>query len=48
MEEQEIKLLRKEFVTHDTKSFLFEKPKNLSFSPGQATEIALIKEGFEE
>lgn len=33
------KILMTEFVTHDTKSFLVEKPEGYSFTPGQATEV---------
>ncbi len=33
------KILMTEFVTHDVKSFIVEKPKNYPFIPGQATEV---------
>lgn len=33
------KILMTEFVTHDTKSFIVEKPEGYSFTPGQATEV---------
>lgn len=33
------KILMTEFVTHDVKSFIVEKPKDYSFIPGQATEV---------
>ena len=36
-----LKLLKKEFVTHDVMRFVFEKPRELIFEPGQATELAL-------
>lgn len=48
MEEQKIKLLMKEFVTHDVQRYIFEKPKDLEFKPGQATHLALDEKGFEE
>lgn len=45
---KEIKLLMKEFVTHDVTRYVFEKPKGLEFKPGQATHIALNEKGFED
>jgi len=33
-----------EEVTHNVKSFQFEKPKGYSFIPGQATEVSINKE----
>ncbi|MDP3986920.1 MAG: FAD-binding oxidoreductase [Nanoarchaeota archaeon] len=45
MEETKIKLLMKEFVTHDVLRYVFEKPDpgmpSSTFEPGQATELAL-------
>lgn len=35
------KILMTEFVTHDVKSFIVEKPKDYPFVPGQATEVNL-------
>ncbi|MCZ7602361.1 MAG: FAD-binding oxidoreductase [Melioribacteraceae bacterium] len=35
------KILMTEFVTHDVKSFIVEKPNDYSFVPGQATEVNL-------
>lgn len=35
-------------ITHDVKQFTFEKPKDFSFTPGQATEVAVNKEGWED
>ena len=32
-----------EFVTHDVKRFIVEKPKDYDFIPGQATEISINK-----
>lgn len=45
---QKIKLLMKEFVTHDVFRYVFEKPKGLKFKPGQATHLALNEKGFED
>lgn len=47
--EHKVKILMTEFVTHDVKRFIVEKPKNYKFIPGQATlisidEISLKKE----
>ncbi len=37
-----------EQVTHDVKQFDFEKPEGFSFTPGQATEVSINKEGWED
>lgn len=37
-----------EQVTHDVKKFTFEKPDGYSFTPGQATEVAINKEGWKD
>lgn len=37
-----------EQVTHDVKKFTFEKPEGYSFTPGQATEVSINKEGWKE
>jgi ferredoxin-NADP reductase len=36
-----VKLLMSEFVTHDIKRFILEKPKGFSFVPGQGVMIAI-------
>jgi len=41
MEEQIIKILDIEPVTHDVKRFRVEKPKGYKFIPGQATEVSI-------
>jgi cytochrome-b5 reductase len=43
-----VKLLRSEFVTHDTKRFTFEKPEGLELRPGEATLVALNTPELEE
>ena len=43
-----IKILEVEEVTHDVKKFTLEKPECYSFTPGQATEAAIDKEGWRE
>lgn len=37
-----------EQVTHDVKKFTFEKPEGYSFTPGQATEVSINKEGWKD
>jgi hypothetical protein len=46
MESHIVKILNAEYVTHDVKRFIVEKPDGYTFEPGQATE-ATIK-GLEE
>lgn len=43
-----VKILGTEFVTHDVKKLTFEKPEGYEFEPGQATEVAIDKEGWRE
>lgn len=43
-----VKLLETRQVTHDVKQFRFEKPEGYVFKPGQATEIAINKPGWEK
>ena len=43
-----VKLLEINDVTHDVKSFRFEKPLNYTFIPGQATDVSINKPGWEE
>ena len=47
MEEHVVKILSIEPVTHDVKHFKIEKPAGYSFIPGQATEVAIHKPGWE-
>lgn len=44
--EYKIQLLQKEQVTHNVLRLLTTKPKDFSFTPGQATELAIDKEGL--
>ncbi len=39
--EYKIKILMKEFVTHNVKRFILEKPENYKFVPGQATDLSI-------
>lgn len=43
-----VKILEKKELTHDVIQFRTEKPDGIEFTPGQATEIFLKKEGWEE
>ncbi|MCG2612308.1 FAD-binding oxidoreductase [Flavobacterium sp. SM15] len=36
-----VKVLKAQFITHDVKSFVVEKPQGYNFIPGQATEISI-------
>ncbi|MGX7666119.1 FAD-binding oxidoreductase [Flavobacterium pedocola] len=36
-----VKVLKANFITHDVKSFVVEKPKGFNFIPGQATEVSI-------
>lgn len=48
MEEHKVKILKVNNVTHDVKQFTVEKPDGYEFNPGQATEVAVNKEGFKD
>lgn len=37
-----------EDVTHDVKQFTFDKPEGFEFEPGQATEVAIDKDGWRD
>ncbi|HKL24492.1 MAG TPA: 4a-hydroxytetrahydrobiopterin dehydratase [Candidatus Nanoarchaeia archaeon] len=39
-----VRILKKEFITHDTLSFIIEKPENYEFIPGQATLVSLASD----
>jgi hypothetical protein len=41
MSEYIVKILMSEFVTHDVKRFIVEKPKGYEFLPGQATKVSI-------
>ncbi|OQP47448.1 flavodoxin reductase [Niastella yeongjuensis] len=48
MESHIVKIKTIKQVTHDVKSFRIEKPEGYVFTPGQATEIAVNKEGWKD
>ncbi len=46
--EYKVKILMTEFVTHDVKRFIVEKPEGYSFEAGQACEVSIDVPGFRE
>jgi len=48
MESHIVKIKTIKQVTHDVKSFRIEKPEGYQFIPGQATEVAINKQGWHE
>ena len=48
MIENIVKILGIQQVTHDVKSFRLEKPKDYSFTPGQATDVSINKPALAE
>lgn len=46
MGEYVVKILHAEYITHDVKRFVVEKPAGYTFEPGQATEVSINKPGF--
>ncbi|MBD3407625.1 MAG: flavodoxin reductase [Candidatus Lokiarchaeota archaeon] len=45
---QKVKVLMTEFVTHDVKRFIVEKPKDYSFIPGQANLVSLNNDQWDD
>ncbi|MDB5012481.1 MAG: mmoC, partial [Daejeonella sp.] len=43
-----VKVLKADFITHNVKRFVLEKPVGYSFVSGQATDVSINKPGFEE
>lgn len=48
MEKHIVKVLKTEFVTHNVKRFILEKPAGYSFISGQATDVSINKPGMED
>jgi ferredoxin-NADP reductase len=48
MESHIVKILDVKKVTHDVRGFKVEKPADYMFTPGQATEVAINKNGWTE
>lgn len=46
MKQHFVKVKSVKHITHDVLQIVTEKPKNFSFNPGQATEVAINKEGW--
>lgn len=46
MEQHKVKINSIQLITHDVLKIVTEKPQNYSFTPGQATEISINKEGW--
>jgi len=46
-QEKAVKILMKEYVTHDVIRFVLEKPKGYEFTPGQATDVSINLPGWE-
>jgi ferredoxin-NADP reductase len=43
-----VKLLKVEQVTHNVHSFTVEKPEGFVYTPGQATDFSILKDGWEK
>ncbi len=43
-----VKVLKTDFVTHNVKRFVVEKPAGFTFVPGQAADISINQPGLEE
>jgi ferredoxin-NADP reductase len=43
-----VKLLMTEFITHDVKRFILEKPKGYEFLPGQATSLSIPNSNWQD
>lgn len=37
-----------ERITHDVRQYTFDKPEGYAFEPGQATEVAIVKDGWRD
>ena len=48
MEQHIVKILKIEKVTHDVKRLIVEKPAGYNFIPGQATEVAINIQGYQD
>lgn len=48
MEEHIVKILSVTDVTHDVRAYRVEKPSGYRFTPGQATEVAIDRDGWRD
>jgi ferredoxin-NADP reductase len=46
MKQRPVKIISIKHITHDVLNIVTEKPLNYNFTPGQATEISINKEGW--
>jgi ferredoxin-NADP reductase len=46
MKQQVVKIISIKHITHDVLQIVTEKPQQLHFTPGQATEVSINKEGW--
>jgi len=46
--ENRIRILKKDFVTHDVKRFIVEKPEGYKIEEGQAAEISITRQGWNQ
>jgi ferredoxin-NADP reductase len=43
-----VKIISTEYITHDVKHFVVERPPNFEFVPGHATDLSINKEGWKD
>jgi ferredoxin-NADP reductase len=43
-----VKIISTEYVTHDVKHFVVERPPNFEFVPGHATDLSINEEGWKD
>ena len=43
-----VRIIEAEFVTHNVRRFRFERPQGYDFTPGQATEVAIDRDGWRD
>lgn len=48
MKEYIVKILKAEYITHDVKRFVIEKPAGYHFIPGQATDVSINSPAFRD
>jgi ferredoxin-NADP reductase len=48
MSEHVVKILKSQFITHDVKRFVVERPEGYDFIPGQATDVSINLPGWKD
>ncbi len=48
METFDVKILDIRMITHNVRSYTIEKPAGYIYSPGQATDVSVLKEGWDK